>query len=57
MSPYTVSQEMEHGGDSLVKRIYGHLGDVRQRSEAVEYRVGDYREVLAERLEQLPELG
>jgi len=28
-----------HGGDSLVKRVYGHLGTVRHRSKAVEYRV------------------
>jgi len=26
-------------GDSLVKRVYGHLGTVRHRSSAVEYRV------------------
>jgi hypothetical protein len=23
-----------HGGDSLVRRIYGHLGEIRHRSEA-----------------------
>ena len=39
VSPYTVGQELGHGGDSLVKRVYGHLGTVRHRSEAVEYRV------------------
>lgn len=39
VSPYTVGKELGHGGDSLVKRVYGHLGTVRHRSAAVEYRV------------------
>ena len=39
VSPYTVGQERGHGGDSLVKRVYGHLGTVRYRTAAVEYRV------------------
>ncbi len=39
VSPYTAGQELGHGGDSLVKRVYGHLGTVRHRSKAVEYRV------------------
>src|SRR5207302_1593240 len=39
VSAYTVSRELGHGGDSLVKRIYGHLGTVRHRAEVVEYRV------------------
>lgn len=47
ISPWTVAKWMGHGGRSLVDRIYGHLGDVRHRSEAVEYRVEQHREVLA----------
>jgi integrase len=39
VSVYTVATELGHGGDSLVKRVYGHLGQVRHRAEAVEYRV------------------
>jgi integrase len=39
VSPYTVGQELGHGGDSLVRRVYGHLGTVRHRATAVEYRV------------------
>lgn len=39
VSPYTVGQELGHGGDSLVKRVYGHLGTVRHRADRVEYRV------------------
>jgi integrase len=39
VSPYTVGRELGHGGDSLVKRIYGHLGTVRVRGDVVEYRL------------------
>jgi hypothetical protein len=28
---------MGHGGQRLVDRIYGHLGEVRHRAEALEY--------------------
>jgi integrase len=42
---YTVAKEMGHGGDSMVRRVYGHLGQVRHRSEAVEYRIEQHQEV------------
>jgi hypothetical protein len=48
-----VAKELGHGGDSLVKRIYGHLGEVRHRSEVVEYRITDHAERLGERLGRL----
>lgn len=38
VSIYTVARELGHGGESLVKKVYGHLGDVRHRAEVVEYR-------------------
>lgn len=38
VSAFTVAREMGHGGDSLVKRVYGHLGSVRQRTDVVEFR-------------------
>ena len=38
----------------LVDRVYGHLGDVRHRSEVVEFRVEQHREELGERLSTLP---
>jgi hypothetical protein len=53
VSPFTVAKEMGHGGDSLVKRIYGHLGEVRHRSEVVEYRVENHLDVLEARLATL----
>lgn len=37
VSPWTVGRELGHGGDSLVKRVYGHLGTVRERGEVVEF--------------------
>jgi len=43
VATYTVGKELGHGGDSLVKRVYGHLGTVRHRSAVVEYRVQQHR--------------
>jgi len=45
VSPYTVGRELGHGGDALVRRIYGHLGTVRHRSEVVEYRPEVLRQI------------
>ena len=42
-----------HGGDSLVRRVYGHLGDVRHRAEMVEYRVEQHPNILRGRLDEL----
>ena len=38
VSPYTVGRELGHGGRSMVDRVYGHLGELRHRSEVVEFR-------------------
>jgi integrase len=53
VSIYMVGKELGHGGDSLVKRVYGHLGAVRHRAEVVEYRLEQHRERLAARLAAL----
>ncbi len=53
VSHYTVAKELGHGGEAMVRRVYGHLGQVRHRSAVVEYRVEQHRERLAERLEAL----
>ena len=37
ISPWTVAKWMGHGGQRLVDRIYGHLGEVRHRGEVLEY--------------------
>ncbi len=39
VSTYTVSREMGHGGEAMVRAVYGHLGQVCHRAEAVEYRI------------------
>jgi integrase len=50
VSLYTVARELGHGGDSMVKGVYGHLGTVRHRAEVVEYRVEQHKKTLGERL-------
>ena len=57
VSPWVVSREMGHGGRSLVDRVYGHLGDVRHRSETVEFRVEQHREQLARRAKNTARLS
>lgn len=41
---------MGHGGERMVRRVYGHLGQSRHRAEAVEYRVEQRLAKLGERL-------
>lgn len=53
VSMYTVGRELGHGGDSLVKKVYGHMGETRHRSEHVEYLIENHPDSLAERLEAL----
>lgn len=43
VSTFTVAKELGHGGTSLVQRVYGHLGTVRHRGAAVEYRVEQHK--------------
>jgi hypothetical protein len=53
VSQFTAGRELGHGGDSLVRRVYGHLGEVRHRADVVEYRVEQHRTILGDRLTQL----
>ena len=39
VSAFTVTREPEHGGEAMVRKVYGHLGQVWHRAEFVEYRV------------------
>ncbi len=57
VSTYTVAPEMGHGGEAMVRRVYGHLGQVRHRAEAVEYRVEQHVAKLGARLEALRGVG
>jgi integrase len=51
VAEFTVGKELGHGGPSLVRRIYGHLGEIPHRSEYVEYRIEQQPEIPPERLE------
>ena len=53
VSAYTVGKEMGHGGDALVRRVYGHLGTVRHRSAWVEFRVEQHRITLRKHIARL----
>ena len=56
VSDFTVGRELGHGGTSMVKKVYGHLGKVRHRSDVVEYRLEHHREALGDRLTTLEKL-
>lgn len=53
VSEYTIAREMGHGGFQMVRRIYGHLGQIRHRSNEVEYRVEQHGDVLGQRLQEV----
>ena len=53
VSTYTVARELGHESEAMVRRVYAHLGEVRHRSEVVEYRVAQHREQVGERLQKL----
>jgi integrase len=53
VSTYTVRCELGHGSDDMVNKVYSHLGDVRHRSDAVEYHVSQHLEALGYRLNGL----
>jgi integrase len=57
VSTYTVAREMGHGGEAMVRKVYGHLGQVRHRAEAVEYRVEQHLAKLGARVEALRGVG
>jgi hypothetical protein len=42
-----------HGGEAMVRKVYGHLGQVRHRAKAVEYRVEQHAAKLGDRLRAL----
>jgi integrase len=53
ISPFTVGRELGHGGDAMVKRVYGHVnltGAAAPRSELVEFRADHHAAQLGERL-------
>ena len=53
VSLFTVAKELGHGGEAMVRRVYGHLGQVRHRAEDVEYRIEAFEDKLKSRLAAL----
>jgi integrase len=53
VSLYTVSRELGHGSEEMVRRVYAHLGTVRHRSEVVEFWVKQHFERLGDQLVRL----
>ena len=53
VSAFTVARELGHGGEAMVRKVYGHLGQVRHRTDVVEYRVEQYVTKLEARLTAL----
>lgn len=53
VSPYTVARELGHSSTRMVDRVYGHLGNVRNRSEEVEFRVSQHEDRLEDELKKL----
>ena len=53
VAKFTVACELGHRSTEMVDYVYSHLGEVRHRSEVVEYRVEQHRALLADRLEAL----
>ena len=53
VSLYTVAKELGHGGEAMVRRVYGHIGEVRHRAEEVEYRIEAFEDKLKGRLAAL----
>jgi integrase len=53
VSEFTVGKELGHGGHSLVRRVYGHLGNVTHRSDVVEFRAAQHADRIREPLAAL----
>jgi integrase len=53
VSTYTVACVLGHSSEAMVRRVYAHLGEVRHRSEVVEYRAAQHLEHVGERLKKL----
>ncbi len=50
VSTFTVARELGHGGEAIVRKVHDHLGEVRQRSAVLEYRVEQHAAKLGDRL-------
>jgi integrase len=55
VSVFTVSRELGPTSTAMVERVYSHLGETRERSDLVEYRVEAFPDILGDRLHPLRE--
>ena len=53
VATWTVAKELGHSGTAMIEKTYGHLGEVRHRSEIVEYRVEQHKTKLRDRLSRM----
>jgi integrase len=53
VAAWTVAKELGHTGTAMIEKTYGHLGEVRHRADAVEYRVEQHAAKLGDRLSNL----
>lgn len=53
VSTYTVARELGHESEAMVRKVYAHLGQIRHRSDVVEYRVEQHLQRLGDRLQRL----
>lgn len=51
----TAAREVGHASTEMVERIYGRLGEVRHRSDVVEFRVEQHEDLLAVSLASMRE--
>lgn len=45
-----VPREVGHSSTDMIEKTYGHLGTIRQRAPAVEYRADRHAAILGQRL-------
>jgi integrase len=57
VAAYTVERELGHASSAMVRKVYGHLGAVRHRSEVVEFRVDQHEARLGDRIQRLVEVS
>jgi integrase len=53
VSTWVVAKEMGHTSSALIDEVYGHLGEVRHRSDVMEYRVEQHEKKLSDKLKLL----
>lgn len=53
VSIYAVAREVGHAGPDMIEAIYGHVGQVRHRSDVVEFRLDQHATAVKERFGRL----